>query len=273
MAESDYLRAAFRNAYNLVFLGGMGLLGLLNPDLLPIILPITGALEGIYLLTLPGMKWFQRKVALEEAIKKREAQEQTRAHVVRGLSRQDQTTYEELTRLKRGIVDHCARQRETAQLVLEELGRLDQLIEAYLRMGLIRVECERYLEETDVEAIASDLKRLTKELPGTPSKARASKQQNIDILKKRLDRLAQIHEYVEVMASQQRAITDAFRLLNDQILTLGFTEEEEVGLIASEIDRLITGVGETEEAIKNISVDMTAVRKILGEISTTTSSR
>jgi hypothetical protein len=248
----------------------MGLLGLLNWDLLPIILPITGALEGIYLLTIPGMKWFQRKVNLEVAIRKREEQERARAQVIEGLSKGDQETYNELKRLKQGIVDHCERHGATAHLVLEELGRLDQLIEAYLRMGLIRVECERYLEETNIRVIEDDIRRLERELPHAPPKARASKQQNIEILEKRLERLRQIHEYVEVIASQQKAITDAFRLLNDQILTLGFTAEEEAGLISSEIDKLITGVGETEEAIKKISVDMTSVQKILGELSSST---
>ncbi|MBI2878035.1 MAG: hypothetical protein HYY20_14255 [Candidatus Tectomicrobia bacterium] len=271
MAGSNYLRAAFHNAYNLIVLGGMGLFGLLNPDLLPLILPITGALEGIYLLTVPGLKWFQRKVVLEEALQQREAQERARARLVEGLSPQDREMYQELKQLKQGIADHGARQGDTAHFVLEALGRLDQLIEAYLRMGLVRLECKRYLDETDLRAIEDDLRQLKRELPQTPPKARASKQQNIGILEKRLDRLMQIREYVEVMASQQKAIADAFRLLNDQVLTLGFTAEEEAGLISSEIDQLITHVGETEEAIKKISVDMTSVRKILGELSSTAS--
>jgi hypothetical protein len=138
-------------------------------------------------------------------------------------------------------------------------------------MGLIRAECVRYLGETDVRAIEDDVRRLKKELPNAPPKARASKQQNVSILEKRLERLTQIRDYVEVIASQQKAIADAFRLLNDQILTLGFTAEEEAGLISSEIDKLITDVGETEEAIKKVSVDMTSVRKILGELSSTAS--
>jgi hypothetical protein len=270
MAGPNYLRAAFRNAYNLIFLGGMGLLGLLTWDLLPVLFPVVGALEGIYLLTIPGAKWFQRKVNLEEAIRKREAQERAKAQVAEGLSRWDQSTYEELKRLKQGIIDHCERHGEAAHLVLEELGRLDQLIEAYLRMGLIRVECERYLGGTNVKAIEEDIKRLRKELPDAPPKAQESKKQNIEILEKRLERLTQIHEYVEVVASQQKAIADAFRLLNDQILTLGFTAEEEAGLISSEIDKLIANVGDTEAAIKKISVDMTSVQRILGELSSST---
>ncbi|MSS70263.1 MAG: hypothetical protein EXS64_02115 [Candidatus Latescibacteria bacterium] len=271
MAESNYLRAAFRNGYNLVFLGGMSLLGLLNWDLLPLVLPVVGALEGIYLLTVPGAKWFQRKVNLLEAIRKKEAQAHAKAQVIQGLSNRDRETYEELKRLKQGIVDHSGRHGEAADLVLEALGRLDQLTEAYLRMGLIRAECVRYLGETDVRAIEEDIRRLKRELPNVSPKAQALKQQNVEILEKRLERLNQIRDYVEVVTSQQKAIADAFRLLNDQILTLGFTAEEEAGLISSEIDRLITNVGETEEAIKKISVDMTSVRKVLGELSNSAS--
>lgn len=267
MAEPDYLRAAFRNAYHLVFLGGMGLLGLFNWDLLPLLLPIVGALEGIYLLTVPGAKWFQRRVALEEALRKKAAQERAKAQVVEGLSKRDRAAYEELRQLKQGIVYHCERHGEAAHLVLEALGRLDELIEAYLQMGLVRTECERYLRETDVRGIEDDLRRLRQELPSAPPKAHASKQQNIEILKKRLERLTQIRDYVEVIASQQAGIAAAFHLLNDQILTLGFTAEEEAGLISAEIDKLITGVGGSEEAIKKISVDMSSVRKILGELS------
>ncbi|GEM_PF-6837972 len=271
MAEPNYLRAAFRNAYNVLFLGGMGLLGLLNPDLLPLLLPTVGALEGIYLLTVPGAKWFQRKVHLEEAIRKKEAQERAREQVIKGLSSRDRETYEELKRLKQGIVDHSGRHGEAAGLVLEALGRLDQLTEAYLRMGLIRAECVRYLGETDIRVIEEDIRRLRREIPNASPRAQASKQQNVEILEKRLERLGQIRDYVEVVTSQQKAIADAFRLLNDQILTLGFTAEEEAGLISSEIDRLITNVGETEEAIKKISVDMTSVRKVLGELSSAAS--
>jgi hypothetical protein len=271
MAEPNYLRAAFRSGYNLVFLAGMGLLGVLNWDLLPLVLPVAGALEGIYLLTVPGAKWFQRKVNLLEAIQKKKAQEKAKAQVIQGLSSRDRETYEELKHLQQGIVEHSGRHGEAADLVLEALGRLDQLAEAYLRMGLIRAECVRYLGDTDVRAIEEDIRRLKRELPNASSKAQASKQQNVEILKKRLERLSQIQDYVEVVTSQQKAIADAFRLLNDQILTLGFTAEEEAGLISSEIDRLITNVGETEEAIKKINVDMTSVRKVLGELSNTTS--
>ena len=56
---------------------------------------------------------------------------------------------------------------------------------------------------------------------------------------KRLERLGQIQDYVEVMAAQQKGIADTFHLLNDQLLTLGFTAEEEAGLISAEIDKLI----------------------------------
>jgi methyl-accepting chemotaxis protein len=139
-------------------------------------------------------------------------------------------------------------------------------------MGLIRAECVRYLGETDIRVIEEDIRRLKREIPNASPRAQASKQQNVEILERRLERLGQIRDYVEVVTSQQKAIADAFRLLNDQILTLGFTAEEEAGLISSEIDRLITNVGETEEAIKKISVDMTSVRKVLGELSSAASS-
>lgn len=267
MAEPNYLRAAFRNSYNIVFLGGMGLLGVLNWYLLPLILPVVGALEGMYLLMVPGAKWFRRLVNLEEGIKRREAVERAQALVIEGLSRKDRAAYDELNQLKQGIVEHCEKQGEAAQLVLEAVGRLDELIEAYLQMGLVRSACERHLGETDTGAIEDDLRRLQRELPNAPPKAHASKQQNIEILEKRLERLTQIRDYVEVIASQQKGIADAFHLLNDQILTLGFTAEEEAGLISTEIDRLIAGVGGTEEAIKKISVDMSSVRRVLGELS------
>lgn len=267
MAETSFLRAAFRSGYNLVFLGGMGLLGLLNWDLLPVILPAVAALEGIYLLTVPGAKWFQRKVLLEEAIRRKSAHEAAKANVVEGLGKGDQAVYSTLKELKQEIVDHCGKQGDVAGLVLQELGRLDELIEAYLKLGLIRIECERHLEGTNTRAIEDDLRKLQRELPDASPKARASKQQNVEILEKRLERLKLIREYVEVVASQQKAIADAFRLLNDQILTLGFTAEEEAGLISTEIDKLISGVGETEEAVKKISLDMSSVQRILGELS------
>jgi hypothetical protein len=269
MAEPNYLRAAFRNPYNLVLLGGMALLGLFNSDLLPLILPVVGALEGIYLLVVPGSKLFQRRVNLEEALKRKAAREQATAQVVEGLSRRDRETYEELQQLKQGIESQCETHGEAASLVLEAVGRLDELIAAYLQMGLVRAECERHLGGTDIRAIEDDLRRIQRELPSAPPKARASKQQNVEILQKRLERLSQIRDYVEVIASQQKGIADAFHLLNDQILTLGFTAEEEAGLISSEIDKLIAGVGGTEESIKKMSVDMSSVRKILGELSST----
>lgn len=273
MAEPNYLRAAFRNPYNIIFLGGMGLLGIINWYLLPLILPVVGALEGMYLLMVPGAKWFQRWVNLEEALREKEARGRAQARVIEGLSRKDRATYEELNQLKQGIVEHCEKQGEAAHLVLEALVRLDELIGAYLQLGLIRAECERHLGETDIGAIEADLRRLERELPSAPPKAHAPKQQNIEILEKRLERLTQIRDYVEVIASQQKGIADAFHLLSDQILTLGFTAEEEAGLISTEIDRLIAGVGGTEEAIKKISVDMSSVRRVLGELSNALPSR
>lgn len=267
MVEKSFLRAAFRNGYNLVFLGGMGLLGLMNWSLLPVVVPVAAALEGIYLLTVPGARWFQRRVLLEEAIRRKSAQEASKARVVEDLGKGDQAVYNTLKALKQEIVDHCRQQGDVADLVLQELGRLDQLIDAYLKLGLIRIECERHLEGTNTKAIEDDLRKLNRELPDAPPKARASKQQNVEILERRIERLRLIHEYVEVVASQQKAIADAFRLLNDQILTLGFTAEEEAGLISTEINRLISGVGETEEAVKKISIDMSSVHRILGELS------
>ena len=269
MADPDYLRAALRNPYHLVIVGAVGLLGLLNWNLLPLLLPVAGALEGIYLLTVPGARWFRRLVNLEEGIKAKAARERARSQVVKELGGRDRAVYEELLLLKQGIVSHCEQHGDTTQLVLPALGRLDELIQAYLQMGLIRAECERHLDETDTRGIEADLRRLRAELPTAPPKAQASKQQNVEILEKRLERLTQIREYVEVIASQQKGINDAFHLLNDQILTLGFTAEEEAGLISTEIDRLLAGVGGTEEAIKKISIDMTAVQRVLGELSST----
>jgi hypothetical protein len=269
MAEPSYLRAAFRNPYNLVLLGGAALLGLLNWDLMPLLVPVTGALEGIYLLTVPGARFFRRRVNLEEALRRKETQERAKARELEGLSSSDRQALEELKKLRQAIVKHCERHGDRAPLVLEALGRLDELLDGYAQMGLIRAECQRHLDETDVRVIADDLRRLERELPHSPPQAAASKQQNIEILRKRLERLGQIQDYVEVMASQQKGITDTFHLLNDQLLTLGFTAEEEAGLISQEIDKLITGVGGTEEAVKKVSVDMSSVRRILGELSST----
>jgi hypothetical protein len=269
MAQPDYLRVAFRSPYNLVLLGGAALLGLFNWNLMPLLLPMAGALEGIYLLTVPGAKWFRRRVNLEEALRKKETRERAKVQALEGLNASDRQILEELKQLKQGIVKHSERHGDRAPLVLEALGRLDELLDGYVQMGLIRAECERHLDETDIRAIADDLRRLERELPHSPPQAAASKQQNAEILRKRLERLGQIQDYVEVMASQQKGIADTFHLLNDQLLTLGFTAEEEAGLISAEIDKLITGVGGTEEAVKKVSVDMSSVRRILGELSTT----
>jgi hypothetical protein len=267
MAEPNYLRAAFRNPYNLVLLGGAALLGLFNWDLMPLLLPVTAALEGIYLLTVPGAKFFRRKVNLEAALRLRESQERQRARALEGLSEDDRRTLDELRQLKQGIVKHSERHGDRAPLVLEALGRLDELIDGFVQMGLIRAECQRHLDQTDIGAITADLRRLEHELPHAAPQAAAPKQQNIEILRKRLERLGQIQDYVEVMAAQQKGIADTFHLLNDQLLTLGFTAEEEAGLISTEIDKLITGVGGTEEAVKKMSVDMSSVRRLLGELS------
>lgn len=266
MDKPNYTKEAFKNPYNLISLAGAGLFGLLNPEFLPILTPIVGALEGIYLLTVPSSGWFKRLANISWQRHLKLEKERYKERLVLYLNDSDRKIYNELKSIKIEIIDHCQKRDQANQLLLDELIKLDLLLESYLKLAYVRAECQRHLYQTDLQQIEENLRRLERELPSTPEKARPSKQQTIEILKRRRQRLSQIREYIEVIKAQLEAIENSFKLINDQVIALGFTAEEEVNVIATEINKIIQNVGETEEAVKKVSVDVASVQKVLGEL-------
>jgi hypothetical protein len=128
-------------------------------------------------------------------------------------------------------------------LIQDEMAKLDQLLDSFLRMATAHQRLANYLEQNtgaDVEReIAEDQRQLKRE---TDSRVQASLKQAISLAQKRLGKHGQIEGAWKSLSVQMDTLEKSFDYLKSHILGIGTREE-----LAAALDDLVTGVASVSE--------------------------
>jgi hypothetical protein len=235
-----YMKHAFQNWYNY---GGMILFGGLTLIFQePAWLFIGSGLELGYLFMLSTNPRFQRLVDAElEEAKSLKVEELARAlfpHIDQDL----RTRYGELdsmaARLRTESLPSGAYARD---LLKENQRKLAVLLASYLKIAVAVTRYRHYLGGINPDSIKRDVTRLEKEIESAGDRIKEVKAKNLEILKKRLDKIDKAKVNSEYLAAQMEAIEDTMRLVVDQAVTL--TDPKGMG---TQIDNLLQTLQDTE---------------------------
>jgi hypothetical protein len=153
-----------------------------------------------------------------------------------------------------------------------ELDKTDRLVTAFIDLSITCARYEQYLGSVDERRLANDKRRIEQSLgaaaPGAANAANAAHaanaagtagtaapqddqptsiaRKNLAILNKRIEKITEIHRYLEVARGQLDLIANSFQLIADQIVTMQSPQE-----LSGQLDELLDGV----ETVKQTAAD------------------
>lgn len=233
-----FLRYAFNNVYNYALMGGVAATAALTQNWW---LALAGAaVEGLWLMFAPDSKllgklaWDARFAAEERA--RRLAQRQQDMKI---LSPGDWKRCHALE-AKRVEIERLAADNQTfaQELLKDELGKLERLVDSYIDMHVTVARFEYHLASVNFDELERSQRRFETQVSqaGTPADRQLA-QKNLDVVLRRKERLAEIQSYVRKAHGQLDLIENTFQLLADQIVTMRSPAE-----MGGQLDELMDGV-------------------------------
>jgi hypothetical protein len=252
--KHPYLRMAFANPYNLSLLIASIAVATIVQE--PILALTALSVEALWLVFGPGSKILQRFLwdpAIERA--RREMEGKARAALLAGLNPDERRRVDKLVERQETIRSLAARNPSfTGDLLRNELSKTNRLVDAFVEMALNCARYEQYLASIDPSELERDRDAYSDSARrGEPDDQRTQiARKNLDIVNKRLDRMAEIRRYLSVARGQLDLIENSFQLIADQIMTMQSPKE-----LSGQLDELLDGV----EAIRETVLD---TERILG---------
>jgi hypothetical protein len=249
-----YLRMAFANPYNLSLLIGSLAVATIVQE--PIVALTSLSMEALWLVFGPSSTLLQRWLwdpALERA--RRETEGKARAAFLASLDPDARRRVDGLVGRQETIRTLAAQNPSfTGDLLRNELLKTNRLVDAFVEMALNCARYEQYLASIDPSELKRDRDAYSEAARrGDPDDQQTQiARKNLDIVNKRLDRMADIRRYLSVAKGQLDLIENSFQLIADQIMTMQSPKE-----LSGQLDELLDGV----EAIRETAHD---TERILG---------
>jgi hypothetical protein len=220
--EPPYTRYAFLSKGNLAALAGATVASAATGE--PWIAVCAAAAEAVWLLLAPQSDFLRRRWFDPTWTAKREAEDEARLlGKLDGLAPPDQIRACALIQ-QRARIEALARENPSfaSTLVDAELSRLGGLVEGFVDLGLAVARADRHLGSFDIPGMQrawNGYVAQMKELPERdPRRAIAAK--NLEVLKQRTERHADLGRSVGTARGQMDLIENTFRLLADEIVTM-----------------------------------------------------
>ncbi len=249
--SSNFLKAAFFNAYNLSLLAGAAVVSVVTGDWL-----IAAGIAGIEVLWLalgPDLKPFQRAVRESDRLRDEEIDRKRVIDLMKDLSERDWQRAKALDELRREIERDMQNNPSFQAILLQtELAKLHQLHASFVRLAYACRRAESYLQALDVR----DLKRqqeahLKIQENMTDEAVRSLAQKNAAVIDRRLATLQDIETFLARARGQLNLIENSVRLLRDQALTMTKPET-----LTEQLDDLVNGVEAVQQSVKEAEAIM-----------------
>jgi len=237
----NYASLAFHNPYNYALMGGVGAVGVMTGNWWML---IAGAgVEALWMLFAPDSTLLKKLVWDPKILEdQRDQVEDKFQQILDKLNQPLWNRFRWVVSSREGILRLSASNPSfTAELLRDELQKLDTLTLLYGDLACTLERYERYLNNVDLEAIEREARRLEGMVQGSTGEIA---RKNLAILDRRKEKLREIEEYMVQAQAQMGLIESTFQLLGDQVVTLQSPHE-----LGGQLDELIDGV----EAVRDVS--------------------
>lgn len=176
---------------------------------------------------------------------KRAATEQgRRKQELRGLNESERTQFLELEKMCDQIDEQIKNNSSLSlDMVSGERGKIDNLLQTYLRLAKTAARFEHYIETTELGQIEDELRRQEKIVEAADESSKEIANKNRQIIQQRLDKAIAVRKQIREARGQLNLIENTVRLLRDQILTMSSSEE-----LIGQLDELTRTINAIEAA-------------------------
>ncbi|HEY7409547.1 MAG TPA: hypothetical protein VII13_02335 [Vicinamibacteria bacterium] len=242
--EPNHLLDAFKSQYNLIALGTAVGFSLLSGSFLPLLLA-----AGFEMTMLPlAERWGRYKRARNLENEKKQRKQFALQNMLGELGGEEQRRYHALGSLAAEIRHNYTAHDPSSRVLLEELaGKLDFLLNFYLRMRHSVCRYDRYFATANPARIQQRIQALDKEIQAASSRLQEVKSRTRAVLLKRLERFSKAQENKQLVDAQTETVMEVLQLLRDQSYSM-----RDPRTITEQLDSLVSAAEETERGVKDM---------------------
>ena len=235
-------KRAFFNQYNYILLGSGAMFSLATGSWLPAV--VGAGVEVLWMVLGVDTKGFRRWVAKEESKETQQRLAHERTELLYQLDDRYVARYDAL----RGMTAEIRKLAEENQgfetsLIQDEMAKLDQLLDSFLRMATAHQRLARYLKENPITDVERDISQGQRALRQEEDpRVLVSLKQSLSLAQKRLGKHEQIEGAWKALSVQMDTLEKSFDYLKSHILGIGTREE-----LAAALDDLVAGVSSVSE--------------------------
>jgi hypothetical protein len=250
LPEPNYLAHAFRSRYNLAGLVLAAALVALTRSTL--VLVVAALAEAAVLTLVSGDERFRRVVRARLLARGERAPAlpsgTSPAEMLPLLPDAERQRFRALQGLTDEIRQNYRGMDASSQVLVDELvGKLDFLLDSYLRTRFALSRYAGYLRTAEPARIEARIAEIEAEMRAAPERIRQVKSRTHAVLKERLDRCRRAVENRDLVEAQMEGVQEMLQLLRDQ----SYSVRDPRG-IADRVDGLIRSAEETERSMKDL---------------------
>ena len=244
----NYFKEAFKLKTNLLCLTGGIIASFFTPIPFWIFIGAVVGLEILFLTTLSSNKRFKRVI---RAKKHQEFQQKEQRRLEGDLFRMNTNQYRHrYTTIKKNINNiwrHFQRTGTNKSLIKSTKENMDKLRVQFLRLIFSLNTLDSYLNDAGGGKINADISKLESDLQSASGSLKNIKEQRINILKKRKQKLGKANENKEVIVNQLEVIDETIKYLLEGALT-----SKDPDQVSNEIERITDEAEVASESIADL---------------------
>ena len=249
LEQVSYVRAALKEPLNLggLLLAGMASIAsaMAGPVEPAFLLGVTAVVEGLYLVTVPNLVGYRRRVDRRANRLGDGHRRQQRLELIKGFDPREREAVEYLSWMKGQIASSY---RRVARLSDDSLPmqELETAWEPYVDLLDEYRRRRNHLRLIDRQAIENQLRQAERSILTAEEATRVLHEKNVEILQRRLQTFGEIERSVKRIEAQLQMIENFFYLINDQVATMPMPENH----LSMEFDSLLTSIEATREILQ-----------------------
>ena len=266
LEQVSYVRAALKEPLNLggLLLAGMATIAsaMAGPVEPAFLLGVTAVVEGLYLVTVPNLVGYRRRVDRRANRLGDGHRRQQRLELIKGFDPREREAVEYLSWMKGQIASSY---RRVARLSDDSLPmqELETAWEAYVDLLDEYRRRRNHLRLIDRQAIENQLRQAERSILTAEEATRVLHEKNVEILQHRLQTFGEIERSVKRIEAQLQMIENFFYLINDQVATMPMPENH----LSMEFDSLLTSIEATREILQQTAPVVGQLDQLSREVS------
>lgn len=245
--EISYFKEAVYNQYNIILFFGFLVFSLFAGYL---VLVLWLGLELLYLTFIPGSAMFKNHVQHKIDKQKQQEQVKKRGQVLMGLTESSRKKFYSLKQIHDQILNSPTLKDETlAPLWKDQIEKLNTVLDSYLNMQFYLQNFETTFSDKKLKEVEEEIRKLEKEIRSseTPDKVREIKQQRLDILNKRYEKIKRAAGEREATEEQIKVIEETVKYTYEQI-----TSVKDPRTVSDQLDSILISAEVSESTMRDI---------------------